>query len=84
MTKAKKDDEGRETLEPFAAAARKHEENPGKEGMRTPQSEAEPRDLAADQKDAADIMTGHATGDIARTDAATARRIKAGKGKSPE
>jgi len=69
-----------EALAAFAAAARNKGMKPAGQGISaTAETAAKPGDLEAEEKDAADIMGGNATGDKKRVDAAisdTAKRDK--------
>ena len=78
MTKPAKEKAQPEALATFAAAARNKDGKPPSEGP-TPEASGKPGDLAAEEKDAADILAGNATGDTARTDAARKHHAKTDK-----
>jgi hypothetical protein len=67
-----------EALATFAAAARNKGVKPAIQGA-TPETSGKPGNLAAEQKDAADILAGNATGDKKRVDAARAHHAKTDK-----
>jgi hypothetical protein len=69
-----------EALATFAAAARNKGVKPAGQGVSaTAETAGQPGDLDAEEKDAADIMGGNATGDIKRVDAAIAHHAKTDK-----
>jgi hypothetical protein len=69
-----------EALATFAAAARNKGMKPAGQGVSaTPETSGKPGDLEAEEKDAADILGGNATGDIKRVDAAIAHHAKTDK-----
>ena len=77
---AKPKDEMPESLETFAAAARNKGNKPGDQGLTaTPDTAPRPGDLAAEERDAADILNAGATNDTRKKDEAIARRVKADK-----
>jgi hypothetical protein len=67
MAKSSKD-ASREALGTFGQAARSKDKLPDTEV--TPETEHKPGDLKREQKDAADILSGNATGNKAKVDAA--------------
>jgi hypothetical protein len=80
MAKKLEQDAQPEALATFAAAARKNGVNPGSQGgSAAAETSGKPGDLDAEEKDAADIMGGNATGDIKRVDAAIAHHAKTDK-----
>ena len=69
-----------EALATFAAAARNKGRKPEDQGLKaTPETSPKSGDLAAEEKDAADIFVGNATGDKAKVDAAIAHHAKTDK-----
>ena len=73
MSKKAEQDAQPEALATFAAAARNNEVKPANQGVSaTAETSGKPGDLEAEEKDAADIMGGNATGDKKRVDAAIA------------
>ena len=69
-----------EALATFAAAARNSGIKPAGQGVSaTAETSGKPGDLEAEEKDAADIMGGNATGDKKRVDAAIAHHAKTDK-----
>jgi len=79
-TTAAKGDQMPEALATFAAAARKGGKKPADVGLTaTPETAPRPADLAAEEKDAADMLNAAATGDDRKKDEAIARRVKADK-----
>ena len=78
MTKHPEEKAQPEALATFAAAARNKGVKPPSEGA-TPETSGKPRDLAAEEKDAADILGGNATGDKKRVDAVTEHEAKTDK-----
>ena len=79
MTK-QSDDRQPEALATFAAAARNNGKKPADIGTHaTKETAPRPDDLAAEEKDATDVIGGNATGDIRRVDAAIERRAKIDK-----
>jgi hypothetical protein len=80
MSKKAEDDAQPEALATFAAAARNKGMKPAGQGVSaTPETSGKPGDLEAEEKDAADILGGNATGDIKRVDAAIAHHAKTDK-----
>jgi hypothetical protein len=80
MSKKADQDAQPEALATFAAAARNNGVKPAKRGVSaTPETSGKPGDLEAEEKDAADIMGGNATGDKKRVDAAIAHHAKTDK-----
>jgi hypothetical protein len=80
MSKKADQDAQPEALATFAAAARNNGVKPADQGVSaTTETAGQPGDLEAEEKDAADIMGGNATGDIKRVDAAIAHRAKTDK-----
>ncbi len=80
MTKRTETDAEPEALATFAAAARNQGKKPDDVGVTaTPETAGKRSNLDADEKDAADILDGNATGDTKRVDAAIERRVKADK-----
>jgi hypothetical protein len=68
-------------LATFAAAARHQSKKPAGQGLTpTPETAGKAGDLSAEEKDAADILGGNATGDRARADAGRAHHAKIDKG----
>jgi hypothetical protein len=67
-----------EALATFAAAASNKGVKPTSEGA-TPETSGKPGDLAAEEKDAADILAGNATGDTKRVEAARKHHAKTDK-----
>jgi hypothetical protein len=78
MTKHAEENAQTEPLATFAATARNKSMKPPGQGA-TPETSGKPGDLAAEEKDAADILAGNATGDAERVDAARKRHAKADK-----
>ena len=78
MTKHAEENAQTEALATFAATARNKSMKPPGQGA-TPETSGKPGDLAAEEKDAADILAGNATGDTERVDAARKRHAKADK-----
>jgi hypothetical protein len=80
MSKKADDDAMPEVLATFAKAARTQGREPAAQGVAaTPETSGKPGDLEAEEKDAADILGGNATGDIKRVDAAIAHRAQTDK-----
>jgi hypothetical protein len=80
MSKETEKDPRPEALATFAAAARnKGVKPPGQGVSATPETVGKPGDLAGEEKDAADIMGGNATGDKKRVDAAIAHHAHTDK-----
>jgi hypothetical protein len=80
MSKKVEEDAQPEALATFAAAARNKGSKPASQGVSaTPETSGKPGDLEAEEKDAADILGGNATGDIKRVDAAIAHHAKTDK-----
>jgi hypothetical protein len=76
MPKKAEQDAQPEALATFAAAAR----NTAAQGVSaTAETSGQPGDLEAEEKDAADIVGGNASGDIKRVDAAIAHHAKTDK-----
>jgi hypothetical protein len=74
------DDTQPEALATFAAAARNKGVKPSDIGTQaTKETAPQPGDLDAEEKDAADIIGGNATGDIERVDAAIKHHAKTDK-----
>ena len=74
------DDRQPEALATFAATARNKGQKPSDIGAHaTSETTPQPDDLAAEEKDATDIIGGNATGDIKRVDAAIERRARTDK-----
>jgi hypothetical protein len=78
MTKHAEENAQTEALATFAATARNKSMKPPGQGA-TPETSGKPGDLAAEEKDAADILAGNAIGDTERVDAARKRHAKADK-----
>jgi hypothetical protein len=78
MTKHTEEKTQPEALATFAAAARNKGVEPAGQGA-TPETSGKPGNLAAEEKDAADILGGNATGDKKRVDAAIAHHSKTDK-----
>jgi hypothetical protein len=76
MTK-KSEDQGREALATFGQAARSKDKLPNTDA--TPENEFKGGNLKSEQKDAADIMGGNATGDKAKVDAAAKHEARTDK-----
>ena len=72
------EEETPEALATFAAAARNKGVKPPSQGA-TPETSGKPGNLAAEEKDASDILAGNATGDNKRVDAALAHHAKTDK-----
>ena len=71
---------GPEALATFAATARNNGTRPAGQGLAaTPETSYKSGNLAAEEKDAADIIGGNATGDKARVDAAIDHHAKTDK-----
>jgi hypothetical protein len=69
-----------EALATFAATARNEGVKPAGQGVSaTTETSGKPGDLDAEEKDAADILGGNATGDKKRVDAAIAHHAKTDK-----
>ena len=80
MSKKAEDDAQPEALATFAAAARNTGVKPADQGVSaTAETSGKPSDLEAEEKDAADILGGNATGDKNRVDAAIAHHAKTDK-----
>jgi hypothetical protein len=80
MSKKAEADAQPEALATFAAAARKNVVKPSDQRVSaTAETSGKPGDLEAEEKDAADILGGNATGDIDRVDAAIAHHAKTDK-----
>ena len=80
MSKKAQDDAQPEALATFAAAARNSGVKPADQGVSaTAETSGKPGDLDAEEKDAADIIGGKATGDQKRVDAAIAHHAKTDK-----
>jgi hypothetical protein len=80
MSKKAEQDAQPEALATFAAAARNKGVKPARQGVSaTAETAGKPGDLEAEEKDAADIMGGNATGDKKRVDAAIADEAKRDK-----
>ena len=80
MSKKTEEDAEPEALATFAAAARNRGIKPTGQGVSaTAETAGKPGDLAGEEKDAADIMGGNATGDKKRVDAAIAHHAHTDK-----
>jgi hypothetical protein len=80
MTKHTEEKAQPEALATFAAAARNKGVKPAGQGVSaTPETAGKPGNLAAEEKDAADIIGGNATGDKKRVDAAIDHHAKTDK-----
>jgi hypothetical protein len=80
MSEKTNEDAQPEALATFAAAARNNGTKPAGQGLSaTAETSGKPGDLEAEEKDAADIMGGNATGDKKRADAAIAHHAKTDK-----
>jgi hypothetical protein len=80
MSKKAERDAQPEALATFAAAVRNNGAKPANQGVSaTAETSGEPGDLEAEEKDAADIMGGNATGDKKRVDTAIAHHAKSDK-----
>jgi hypothetical protein len=80
MSKEVEKDAQPEALATFAAAARDKGVKPAGQGVvATPETTGKAGDLEAEEKDAADIMGGNATGDKKRVEAAIAHHAKTDK-----
>jgi hypothetical protein len=80
MSEKAKEDAQPEALATFAAAARNQGVKPAGQGVSaTAETSGKPGDLEAEEKDAADILGGNATGDEKRVDAAIAHHAKTDK-----
>ncbi len=77
MSEKSQNDAQPEALATFAAAARDKGVKPAGQGVSpTAETAGKPGNLEAEEKDAADIMGGNATGDKKRVDAAIADHAK--------
>ena len=80
MSKKIEKDAQPEALATFAAAARNKGVKPASQGVSaTADTAGRPSNLEAEEKDAADILGGNATGDKKRVDAAIAHHAKTDK-----
>jgi hypothetical protein len=80
MSEKAKEDAQPEALATFSAAARNKGVKPPDQGVSpTEETSGKPGDLKAEEKDAADILGGNATGDKARVDAAISHHAKTDK-----
>jgi hypothetical protein len=80
MSKKASDDAQPEALATFAAAARNKGVKPADQGVSaTAETSGKPSDLEAEEKDAADILGGNATGDKTRVDNAISHHAKTDK-----
>jgi hypothetical protein len=80
MSKKVEEDAQPEALATFAAAARDKGMKPARQDVSaTPETSGKSGDLEAEEKDAADILGGNATGDKKRVDAAIAHHAKTDK-----
>jgi hypothetical protein len=70
-------DNGREALGTFGEAARSKDKLPNTDV--TPENKPKSGDLKAEQKDAADILKGNATGDKAKVDSAIEHEARTDK-----
>ena len=77
MTKQSEKGE-REALATFGKTARSENKTPG-DPATTPETAPKSGNLKAEQKDAADILSGNATGDASKRDAAIAHEAKTDK-----
>jgi hypothetical protein len=69
-----------EAVATFAASARNKGRKPPDQGLEaTPETAGKPGDLSSEERDAADILGGNATGDKARADAARNHHAKTDK-----
>jgi hypothetical protein len=68
----------REALATFGKTARSANKTPG-DPAKTPETAPKSANLKAEQKDAADILSGNATGDTSKRDAAIAHEAKTDK-----
>lgn len=78
MTKHTEEKAQPEALATFEAAARNKGVKPAGQDA-TPETAGKPANLAAEEKDAADILGGNATGDKKRVDAAIKHHVKTDK-----
>jgi RecJ-like exonuclease len=76
MTKPTEEKAMPEALATFAASARNNNVPAGQGVSATPETSGKPGNLAAEEKDAADIIGGNATGDKNRVDAAIDHHAK--------
>jgi hypothetical protein len=80
MSKKAEDDAQPEALATFAATARNKGVKPASQGISaTAETSGKPGDLEDEEKDAADILGGNATGDKKRVDDAIAHHAKTDK-----
>jgi hypothetical protein len=80
MSKKAEEDAQPEALATFAATARNEGVKLASQGVSaTAETSGKPGDLEAEEKDAADILGGNATGDKKRVDAAIAHHAKTDK-----
>jgi hypothetical protein len=80
MTKSTEQKGQPEALATFAAAARNKSAKPADQGLSAkPETAGKAGNLAAEEKDAADILGGNATGDKPRADAARAHEAETDK-----
>jgi hypothetical protein len=80
MSKKADEDAMPEALATFAEAARNQGREPTGQGVSaTPETSGKPGDLEAEEKDAADLLGGNATGDKTRVDAAIAHHARTDK-----
>ena len=80
MSKKAEEDAQPEALATFAATARNEGVKPASQGVSAAaETSGKPGDLEAEEKDAADILGGNATGDKKRVDAAIAHHAKTDK-----
>jgi hypothetical protein len=71
---------GPEALATFAATARNNGTRPAGQGLAaTPETSYKSGNLATEEKDAADIMSGNATGDKLKVDSAIEHHAKTDK-----
>jgi hypothetical protein len=80
MTKTNESKGQPEALATFAASALNKGTKPADQGLTAkPETAGKPGNLASEEKDAADILGGNATGDKARADAAREHEAKTDK-----
>jgi hypothetical protein len=80
MSKKAEEDAQPEALATFGTAARNNGAKPTEQGVSaTPETSGKPGNLEAEEKDAADIIGGNATGDKKRVDSAISHHAKTDK-----
>ena len=80
MSKKEEEDAQQEAIVTFEEKARHKGEKPASQGVSaTAETSGRPGDLEAEEKDAADILGGNATGDKKRVDDAIAHHAKTDK-----